>query len=235
MHLNHKSNCGFVTAKHGKKIVKRAAGDDEAHTEKQNVFIVTPSKNLDGFLDIVRLANEAADREILSEVTADPLPSTESSFVQTPSTNPFLAPDVEEVTIPVVVRVEEVSTTTTTEAIVKALTESETTQTSFETTQAPTIVAASTTEAPTTEKVAETTQASTESSIETTQVSTEKLPIIGSSSSSSSSSSSESSESNESKSNESKPKQSGEGEESMVRKLTKIFTDRIFVICHELE
>lgn len=204
MHLNHKSNCLFTTAKHSKKIVKRAA-NDESQTEKQDVFIVTPSKNLDSYLDIVRLANKAeASSEVESEATTD------STFVATISTNPFLAPNNEEATVAVVVKVDEV-TTTSTEAAVTESAVSETTQslTSVETTKASTTVAESSSiasEVQPTVKVLETTQASTE----TSQTSTESSTTQASTTNAQSSSSSSSSESEES--DESKPKPSEEEE-----------------------
>ena len=116
MHLNHKSNCTFITAKHGKKVVKRATADEESQTAKQELFIVTPSKNMQEYLDIVRLSNAPENDETfttVSEITSETvtIPSTESNFIPTLSTNPFEAP-IEQATVSVAVTAEETSTTT---------------------------------------------------------------------------------------------------------------------------
>jgi hypothetical protein len=88
----------FSSAKLTKKITKRAAGDEETQTVKENLFIVTPSKNMEVDLDFVKFLNPESD---------------ESDSILQPSVNPFEAPVLEAKTT-LDAKVEESSTTTTT-------------------------------------------------------------------------------------------------------------------------
>lgn len=78
-----------ITAKQSKKVIKREAinDDDEEQTEKQEKILpVTPSKNQEGYLDIVKLANpnDGEDEAIEAEV--------KEIMIPLPSIDPFLAP-----------------------------------------------------------------------------------------------------------------------------------------------
>ena len=102
-----------------KKVIKRSVDDDETQTAKQTVFIVTPSKNLEGFLSEVKSANpddssseesyiisstttasttEASTTEASTTTvttTTEALPTvvvTEPTSIPTISSDPFLLP-----------------------------------------------------------------------------------------------------------------------------------------------
>lgn len=158
MHLNHKSNRIFrslTTAKRSKKVVKRATDGEETQTAKQEVFVVTPSRNIEEYLAEIKRSNLASlfrssseanqaltstDAPVLSDETSTDVPasttqpevpstkesSTETATIPTLSTNPFQAPN-DEVTIPVFIKHDEDTTPS-----LKALLEPET----FDTTSA---------------------------------------------------------------------------------------------------
>lgn len=95
-------------AKADKKVVKRSAdGDESTHAPKQEVFVVTPSKNMQEYLDIVKLNNAAGSEEYSAVVTeALKEPTTIAAPSLTLSSNPFQAPNTES-NIHVAVKVDE--------------------------------------------------------------------------------------------------------------------------------
>lgn len=89
MHLNHKSKCSFSAAtKLVKKVIKRSVDDDETQTAKQTVFIVTPSKNLEGYLSEVKSANpgDSSSEETYTTPSTTVAPTTEASTTEASTT-----------------------------------------------------------------------------------------------------------------------------------------------------
>lgn len=96
-----------MIAKRVKKVSKRAAydDDDETQTPKQDVYIVTPSRNHEEYLAEIRSTNENAYLPTSSEAPVTPETvlkesSTEEPMVPTLSNNPFLPPSAYFVTVP---------------------------------------------------------------------------------------------------------------------------------------
>lgn len=127
-------------AKIDKKIVKRSADDDgESYTPKTNVYVVTPSKNLEEYLAEVKLSNEkeflSSTAKTVTEVKEEiKLATTEAALIPTLSSNPFLPPSIGEVTasvsVPVSDKVEDETTTQSIKALFDAVVATDTTQAS---------------------------------------------------------------------------------------------------------
>lgn len=162
MHLNQKSNNFFFIAKLVKKIIKRSAVDDKSQTVKQDVFIVTPSKNLEEYLAEVKLSNEKESLAATSGPLSRPSDqssdspikevSTEATSPPTLSTNPFLPPN-DSVTVPITIPEAQETTTQN----LKSFIGTEASTISVETTNAPTASAETSTVSLTTEKTDEST------------------------------------------------------------------------------